>query len=210
MKRQETRMRSRTVFGNARAAIYAAILGVALNAINFLPATILTPLGFGSALAAIWGGLTAPFFFAFASLVTRRYGTVMILYISYSLLAMPTFVMGPPHPYKPVLALMAGLAYELGILLGGGFRHRSLYVAITIFTIISIVNYVMAFRILDLPGREILEKSILVFGAVFLVLSWIATALAIKFHKRIGHDARLTIFSDDKCNDAEGKSRDKS
>lgn len=190
-------MRSRTVFGSTRAAVFSAILGVALNAINFIPATILTPLGFGSALAAIWGGLTAPFMFAFASLVTKRYGTVTVLYVSYSILAIPTLVMGPPHPYKPLLALLAGLAYELGLLIGGGFRYRSLYVAIAVFTIVSIFNYVMAFRILDLPGRETLEKTVFIFGAVFLVLGWIATKLATTLHKRIAGDPRLMILSDD-------------
>lgn len=183
-----------TIFQDARAMMFSGLIGASLFTINFIPAHILTPAGGGSPIGAIWGAITAPFLLATVALILRASGGVVIAYSTYSVLAIPTFVMGPPHVYKPIIAILAGLLYEIGFFLARGsaplgnilpkerFSKWSLGVmsGFTFFTLGSIYMYLKTFQILGLPGVETLEDTIIIFAIVFLIIGLISTGLAIK------------------------------
>ena len=173
------------VFSSTKSLILCGIAGATLFGINFIPAQLLTGLGAGAAVGAIWGGLTAPFIMASVALITGRIGAITITYMVYSVFAIPTFVMGPPHPYKPLLALLAGISYDLAMTLVGGVRPRGLFVGFTVFTAVSLFIYLEAFRILNLPGLEKLQASIYYFGIAFLALGYLGTTIALGVYKKL-------------------------
>ncbi|MES9898562.1 MAG: hypothetical protein ABW148_06015 [Sedimenticola sp.] len=174
-----------TVLGATRSLIFCGIAGATLFGINFIPAHVLSAAGGGSPLAAIFGAVTAPVFFALGALITKRFGAVAVLYVTYATLAIPFLVMGPPHPYKPLIALCAGLAYDIGMLIGGRSRLRGLLLGFTGFTAVSLFLYLQAFRILDLPGREMLEEWVFYFAAVFLLIGYGMTWISSQIYRKL-------------------------
>ena len=184
------------IFSSTKSLIFCGLCGAALFGINFLPAQILTGLGGGAAIGAIWGAITAPFVLASVALITGRIGAVTMAYVVYSFFAIPSFVMGPPDPYKPLLALLAGMSYDIVMTVVGGVRVRGLFVGFTCFTAVSLFLYLQAFRILALPGSEKLEVSIYYFGIAFLLLGYLGTITAIRVYKKLEGNPLIKSFGE--------------
>lgn len=174
-----------TIFSDTKALLFCGVAGAALFFINFIPAQILTSIGGGTAWGAVWGGLTAPFILASVALITRRFGAITMTYFTYSIFAIPNFVMGPPHIYKPLIALIVGLVFDSIMKITGGESRYGLIAGFTGFTIASLFMYLQAFQILNLPGLESLKSSIYIFGVVFWIEGLVGIWLGIKAFKMI-------------------------
>jgi len=187
----------KSIFSDTKSLLFCGVAGTALFSINFIPAQILTSIGGGAAIGAIWGGLTAPFILVMAALITRKFGAVTMTYFTYSIFAIPTFVMGPPHIYKPLIALAVGLVFDLILRISGDMDKKGLIAGFTGFTIVSLFMYLQAFRILNLPGLESLEKSIYILGLVFWIEGLIGLFIALKAFQNIKEIPVIKSFQND-------------
>jgi len=127
-------------------------------------------------------GFTVPFFFAITYLQTKRIGSVTLLWTLYSILAIPTVLMGPPGVYKVVIGILAGAAYDLGVFV---FRRGtfSLFAGITLYTAALIALFLLAYNFLDLPGKEQITTLAWLVGSIFWIEGIISTALGVWFYR---------------------------
>ncbi len=181
----DNKLKSDSILHHRKALGFCGMAGAVLWGINFIPAHILSVAGGGSPITALWGAITAPVFFALTTLIVRKFGAVTALYTTYAVLAIPFLVMGPPHPYKPLIAIAVGLTYDFGQHFFGKYKLSGLLIGFTGFTVVSLGLYIWIFRLLQLPGLDKLESGIIYFGLAFLVIGWFMTYLATKVFERL-------------------------
>lgn len=171
------------IWNTPRRLIFCALMGVALWVTNFTQAHVLTPIA--PALPAVLAGFTTPFFLATSYLVARRGFSITATYLVFAALATFNLVMGPPGIHKLLLALLAAGAYDLVLLALKKWPEKGkLLAGFVAFTIVSLVTYVGAFQLLDLPGKDQLMKGLGAFAAIFLIEGLISTWFATWFYKR--------------------------
>ncbi len=159
-------------------------MGVLLWIFSFTQAHLLGPIS--AALPAVVSGFTAPFVLSLSWLITRKKFAFTTSYVAYGCIATFNLVMGPPGIHKIFLTLIAGIAFDLT--LWGVQRVSSelikLYIAFMVFTIVSMANYVGAFIVLDLPGKDKLLDTVFAFAAVFFIEGLISIAVALFFYNQ--------------------------
>lgn len=176
-----------------RAAVLAGVFAALLLTLNLIIGSFFTyvlriPGGSGFVT-----GLTVPFGLCLVALMTKRFGTVTLTWLLYSIVAIPLALMGPPNPYKPLIGLVGGLTYDLIVLL---LRRSapSYYLAMVGYTLVLMASFYLAYELLDLPNAETFYKVIMVITAVFIVEGFGATWVALWFYKTRISGSSLDAF----------------
>jgi ABC-type thiamin/hydroxymethylpyrimidine transport system permease subunit len=166
-----------------RSIITCGVLGATLFALNLVIGGALVYATGIPGLSAILSGLFVPFVLSLAVLITRRSGAATTVWLVYSLLAIPTVLNGPPGVYKVVIGLVAGLAFDLPIIVLRG-RAVGHYIGLIAYTVINLAAFWLAFILLSLPGREAFQKAVFVIAAIFFVEGSVSVTLALLWYRR--------------------------
>jgi len=170
-----------------RGAIMAGVFAGVLFGVNFGFQALVGLLGMPGASGFVTG-FTVPFGLALVSQINKEWGTATTSWTLYSLLAIPTLLMGLPGPYKLILGFLGGLVYDVGYC-GLRFRRAGLYVALVLYTAVLAAGFYAVWRLglfPDMPEERVI-KILVVVSAVFLVEGIISTRCATWFYsKRLG------------------------
>jgi len=174
----------RSVRLSIRGAIMAGVFGGLLFGINFGFQALVGLFGMPGASGFITG-LTVPFALALVSQINKEWGTATVSWTLYSMLAIPTLLMGLPGPYKLILGFFGGLMYDVGYC-GLHFRKVGLYLALVLYTVILALGFYGVWRFGLFPdmtqGRVV--QILVAVSAVFLVEGVVSTWFATWFFKK--------------------------
>ncbi len=171
---------------SVKGAIVAGAAGGLLFGINYGLQALVAIFQITGATGFI-SGLTVPFILALASQHNRQWGTATIAWTLYSLLAIPTVLMGLPGPLKVPVGFLGGLAYDLGYC-GLRCKKIGLYVAMILYVIIMDIAFYLIYVLglmKDLAGGSaiyILFIVTIVFSVEGLLSTWLAS---IFYEKRL-------------------------
>ena len=130
--------------------------------------------------SAVLNGFVVPFLLAMAVRTVRHPWSITLAFSTYGVLAVPTVLLGPPGAHKVVVALLAGLAADLGLRVAQArLRHTAFALAFAIWGALLAALARLAFEIdmLELPGKEQFLKVFWVLTAIF-VIEAVAASLA--------------------------------
>ena len=167
-----------------RSMMLAGINTALLFALNFVSGQALSAIFAIPGLSGIVTGFTVPFFLTLTFLITRGYGTFTVMWALYSVAAIPTLLMGPPGPYKVIIGLCAGLAFDVIVYLGKG-HYKSLYFGFVFYTSVMMALFLALLHWLRLPGFEITVKAVIIITVVFILEGFISIYAAIKTAPRM-------------------------
>lgn len=177
-----------------RAMILAGINTALLYALNFVTGQALSAVFAIPGLSGIVTGFTVPFFLSLTFLITRGYGTFTVMWTLYSAAAIPTLLMGPPGPYKVLIGLGAGLAFDAVVYFTKG-KQMGLYFGFILYTSVMMAMFLSLLHWLNLPGFDITVKAVAVITVVFIVEGLVSIYAAIKIAPRmirLGKDFSVT------------------
>ena len=173
---------------SVRGAIIAGTAGGLVYGVNYGLQALVVVLRMTGATGFI-SGFTVPLILALASQVNKEWGTATVAWGLYSLLAVPTLLMGSPGAYKVVVGLIGGVAYDLGYC-GTGLKRKSLFLALVLYVVALATSFYIVYIMGIMPkvsGGNI-WTVLGVVSAVFLFEGTFSTWLAIKaYEKRIKH-----------------------
>ncbi len=165
-------------------AIWAGSAGGLLFGINFgLQALVfLFEMPGASGFAS---GLTVPLVLAVICQITRERGAATTAWTLYSLLAIPTLLMGIPGPYKVVLGLLGGLAYDAGYSLLRG-RRAGLFLGLVLYLIVLNAGFyfVATLGLFPQVAEENILRILALVTAVFLLEGIFSTWMGILLYER--------------------------
>lgn len=167
-----------------RGAIIAGTLAGLLYGINFGLQLLVGIFGMTGATGFITG-FTVPVFLAIASRSNKQWGTATVIWTLYSALAIPTLLMGQPGPYKLIIGLLGGIAYDVGYC-GLKCKDFALYIALVLFVAILGLGFygVYALGLMPEVAGGSVAKILIVVSLVFTIEGLISTRLAIWFHEK--------------------------
>lgn len=172
-----------------RGAIIAGSIGGLLFGLNFGLQAFVAVFQI-TGVTGLVTGFTVPFFLALASQHNREWGTATLAWTLYSILAIPTLLMGVPGPIKVPVGFIGGLAYDLGYC-GLKCRKGGLYLALLLYVTTMGIAFYVFFRLGLIPevtGGSVI-KILAVVTSVFTLEGLFSTWLAIKLYEK-----RLKIF----------------
>ena len=160
------------LFG-ALAFALAYIIGMAL--------TLATGIPIASAAA---NGIVVCFIMVLGTKIIDKHGAFTLMTLVYSVLAIPTLLLGPPGPHKIIIGLGMGIVFDLIILItkkqSWGYILGSI---VFIASGVSLVLYSMV--LLGLPGIERLKQAFVILILVSSLPASIGAFLGIKvFHEK--------------------------
>jgi hypothetical protein len=125
-------------------------------------------------------GLTTSFILYILQRVTKKFGSISIAFTVYSILAIPTVLLGAPGIYKILIGLLSGLAFD-SVLYFGKYKFKSYLFGFFVFVLVMIPLTYFSYVYLALPNLEKFKSAILILACVFIVEGWIAGYLSRKF-----------------------------
>lgn len=175
---------------NTKELIFLAILGALAFVIDLVIVS-----GIDAATGIIGAGfLVSTVFFSMVVtagvLIIKKFGMYTIGGFVYSVLAIPTLIIGPPGIYKIFIGTFLGLTADVTILL---FRFKKIgyYFSLAVANILVLPVILYALIFLGLPGTELLADSLFflvpVIGVESIIGSWIGIKL---YEKKI---CKLTV-----------------
>ena len=169
---------------NLRALILAGVNTALLYVVNFSTAQLLSVIFVVPGLSVLITGFTVPFILVSTFLMTRALGTFTIMWTVYSAAAIPTFLMGPPGPYKVVIGFVAGFVFDFVVWLTKG-SNIGLYSGFIAYSLVLMFMFLGALWFLDLPGFDISMITVILLTGVFIIEGLVATFAAIKISPRL-------------------------
>ena len=123
-------------------------------------------------------------------LAIKKFGTFTSIILIYSVLSIPTNILGPPGVYKVFIGVVLGLIIDLVIL---AFSYKKigymLSFAIGNTIVIPVLYYALIY--LGLPGAAELKSAMAFFIVVLVVESVIASWIGIKIYEKKLKNARF-------------------
>ena len=116
-------------------------------------------------------------------LTVKKFGTYTYLAFIYSLLTVPTNLLGPPGIYKLVLGLILGLIADIVVV---SFKYNKIgyLLSLAIANTLLIPFMLFALRFLELPGADELAKFVWFFIALVVVESIIGAWIGIRLYDK--------------------------
>ena len=174
----------RTFCLSIRGAIMAGVFGGLLFVVNFGFQALVGLFGMQGA-SGFATGLTVPFALALVSQINKEWGTATVSWTIYSLLAIPTLLMGLPGPYKLVLGFFGGLMYDVGYC-GLHFRKAGLYLALVLYTVVLALGFYGVWKLglfPDMAQKRVIQVLVII-SAVFLIEGVVSTWFATWFFRK--------------------------
>lgn len=148
-------------------------------------------------------GLTTSFVLYILYRLTNKFGAITIAFTIYSILAIPTVLLGAPGIYKIIIGLLSGLAFDT-VLYFFKYKFKGYIVGFFVFVLVMIPLTYYSYVYLALPNLEKFKNAIFMLAGIFIVEGWIAAFLAkIFFNKRLKNLSSVKNISliDEKYND---------
>ena len=166
-----------------KALVISGGFGALLFVVNFVFGATITYLTAFPGGSIIFTAFFIPFIFTIASLMTGRFGTVTIIFGIYSLLSIPTVLMGPPGFYKAPVGILVGLSFDVILSL---FKRKmfAFYIAQIGYSASLMLFLFGAMKLLNLPGVEKVQKALIPGMAVVLILGVFGIAVGSIFFKK--------------------------
>jgi hypothetical protein len=117
-------------------------------------------------------------------LVVRKFGAYTLLSFIYTLLAVPTNIVGPPGLYKVAIGIIMGLFADIIILL---FKYKPVgcYLCLPLANALAFPVLLYTMIAMNLPGTDALMKYVWVFLGISFVEGLIGAWLGMKLYERI-------------------------
>lgn len=114
-------------------------------------------------------------------LTVRKFGTYTWLAFIYSVLTVPTNLLGPPGIYKLILGLILGLIADIVVII---FKYKKIgyILSLTIANTLLIPFMLFALKFLKLPGADELAKLLWFFIGIVVIESIIGAWIGIKLY----------------------------
>ena len=130
-------------------------------------------------------GLTTAYVLYMLMRTTKRFGAITIAFTLYCVLATPTVLMGAPGPYKILVGLACGLAFDL-VLYFLKYKFFSFLIGFLCYVIVMLIGTYAAYLYLGLPQLDKFQKMMYILAAIFTIEGWLAAWLGkLTFEKRI-------------------------
>lgn len=126
-------------------------------------------------------GLTTSFVFYILYRLTNKFGAIAIAFTVYSILAIPTVLLGAPGPYKVIVGLLSGLALD-SILYLFKYKFKGYILGFLVFVIVMIPITYFSYVYLALPNLEKFKSAMFMLAGIFTVEGWFAAWIAKKFY----------------------------
>lgn len=116
--------------------------------------------------------------------IVPKFGVFTIWALIYSVLAIPTNIIGPPGIYKIVIGLVLGLLGDVILFL---FRYKNLgyYLSLTIANVLTIPFLYFFLIKLGLPGASELKSAVVYFIPIVVVEGLLGAWIGIKLYNKI-------------------------
>lgn len=128
-------------------------------------------------------GLTTSFVLYILYRLTNKFGAISIAFTVYSILAIPTVLLGAPGIYKIAIGLLSGLAFDT-ILYLFKYTFRGYLLGFLAFVLVMIPITYYSYVFLALPNLEKFQSAIFILAGIFIVEGWIAAWVAKKFFEK--------------------------
>jgi hypothetical protein len=165
--------------------VIAVVLGLFLTSITGVP---------------LLGGIIVNWFLAFSlvliALTIRKFGSLSLSIMIYSLLSVPTINFGPPGIYKVIVGVAMGLIMDSFLYLGK-YKKIIYYVGAGFSYLIVPLIMLFAMQLLGMPQASNLLPLIIPMMAIGLVEGLIGCWLAFKvYDKKLKNSKLLKQFAD--------------
>ncbi len=168
--------------------IYCVTMGGIAFAVAFVLGTPLN-LVFGPAMGGFLNSIVTAMIIAIGCKGIERFPYATVIWVAFSVPAIFTLTMGPPGPYKPLIALLTGLAMEICFMLLGR-KAWSYFLTGGIMSIVmtSSILGAMLLLSLDTQATSNLLARIWFVLPIYFFLGGIGMLLGYNiFNKRISH-----------------------
>lgn len=128
-------------------------------------------------------GLTTSFVLYILYRLTNKFGAITIAFTVYSILAIPTVLLGAPGPYKIAVGLLSGLAFD-AILHVFKFKFRGYLIGFFVFVAVMIPTTYYSYVYFALPNLEKFKSAMFMLAGIFTVEGWIAAWLSKSFFNK--------------------------
>jgi len=170
--------------------ILSGSFGGLLFTINFFLGASLSYLTGNPGFSGLVTGFTTAFVFYVLLRLTRTFGAMSIAFTLYCLLAIPTVLMGPPGPYKVIVGLSSGLAFDI-VLWILRYRLWSFLVGFVVYVLTMLAGMYVCYMYFDFPGLETLRGVMFILAVIFAVEGCLGGSIAhMLFERRL---RRLTV-----------------
>lgn len=168
---------------NIKLWIISGAFGGLLFAINLALGAGITYATGNPGFSGLITGLTTSFVLFILYRLTVKFGAIAIAFTVYSILAIPTVLLGAPGPYKILVGLLSGLAFDT-ILYIFKYKFRGYLVGFFVFVAVMIPTTYYSYVYFALPNLEKFKSVIFILAAIFTVEGWIAAWLAKSFFNK--------------------------
>lgn len=169
--------------------IISGAFGGLLFAINLVLGAGITYASGNPGFSGLITGLTTSFVLYILYRLTHKFGAIAIAFTVYSILAIPTVLLGAPGVYKVVVGLLSGLALD-AILRLFKYKFKGYLIGFFVFVAVMIPITYYSYVYFALPNLDKFKNAMFILAGIFTVEGWIAAWLA-----RMFFDKRLKNLS---------------
>jgi membrane-associated HD superfamily phosphohydrolase len=128
-------------------------------------------------------GFTTSFVFYILYRITNKFGAIAIAFTIYSILAIPTVLLGAPGIYKIAVGLLSGLAFDI-VLRIFNYKFKGFIIGFLIFVVVMIPLTYYSYVYFALPNLEKFRSMIFILAGIFIIEGWIAAFFAKAFYDK--------------------------
>ncbi len=163
------------LFG-ALAFALAYVIGMALTLATGIPIA-----------SAAVNGIIVSFVMVLGAKIIDRHGAFTLMTLVYSVLAVPTVLLGPPGPQKIVIGLGMGIVFDL-IVFATKKQSWGYVVGSVLFIATGVLLVLYSMILLGMPGVERLKQALIVIIVISSLPASIGAFLGIRvFHNKFKH-----------------------
>ena len=177
--------------------VFIALMAAFLFVINF---------GIGGWIIAITGipsgsifltGITNLVAVTLIALTVRKFGSISLMYLVYSIIALPTPMAGGPPGYvwKILLNVIAALGGE-AVIYHFNYQKKGFIIGLPVLTVFMLAIYLAAFRTLGMPEYDKMLSAVYFMGAAFIVLGYLGMWLGFMVYNRFKDKSIVKQLSD--------------
>ena len=168
---------------NIKLWIISGAFGGLLFAINLSLGAGITYATGNPGFSGLITGLTTSFVLYILYRLTNKFGAIAIAFTVYSILAIPTVLLGAPGIYKIAVGLLSGLAFDI-VLKATKYKFYGYLIGFFFFVLIMIPTTYFSYVYLALPNLEKFKSAMFMLAAIFTFEGWVAAWFAKKFFRK--------------------------
>ena len=172
---------------NKRKVLWLITLGVSVWVAAMATGQLIVLISGIPASSGVINGFLVPFLLVLGVQMVRSHWGVTISFTIYSLLSIPTVLLGPPGIHKLFVGCTAGLITDFIIFLLGKLKANAIvkYSISFLFWGLSLAFLaLLCYKLIDLPGKEKFFAAFVAMALIFVIGSVVGSILATYYYKK--------------------------